>query len=97
MARAHRILESLEKGRTDTFGSFSLPEFSTETRPGLTKGISFREVNVSEPEDLEKLSDMKLHEFSNGKEISSVIHAGKVRDSRLKQARGSIKKDIRNP
>jgi hypothetical protein len=46
---ANRILESLEKGRTDIFGSFSLPEFSTETRPGLTKGISFREVTVIKP------------------------------------------------
>ena len=44
-------MESLEKGRMDYFGGFGLPEFSTETRPGLTKGISFREVNVSEPED----------------------------------------------
>jgi hypothetical protein len=45
---AHRILESLEKGRNDYFGSYDLPAFSTEILQGRTKGISFREVTVIE-------------------------------------------------
>lgn len=48
---AHRILESLENGSMDYFGNFDLPRFSTETRKGRTRGVSFREVNIIVPKE----------------------------------------------
>ena len=46
---------------------------------------------------IEELDNLKFHDFSNGKEISSVIYEGKVRDIFLNQSDASVRKDNRNP
>ncbi len=46
VGEAERIRDSMEAGRTDFYGSFELPQFSTDSRKGRVKGMSFRSISL---------------------------------------------------